>query len=235
MTLYRLLASAFLYTLSSMIFSVAVANAKDIQTNAVNMPKAPEWLTRIRVEKVTDRMQTKLEWTIRKIEVRWYTDKESFQRSHSLGPGVDAVTNKSTGIVHIGPDVTSADFDAVFGHELVHVILSQKYKSAIPPWIEEGLANHLAERNKVDYAWLVKQPFPADVRKLVHPFSATINSPRYHYQASHALAQMIAKKCDMENLLRLSVGRNMDDYLGTYCEIKDLNAEFKKWVQRNAA
>src|SRR5687768_8426918 len=126
------------------------AAAKDIQTNAVNMPDAPEWLSRVRVEKVTDRIQTKLEWTIRKIAVRWYKDQESFQKAHSLGAGVRAVTNKSTGIVHMGPKVTTAEFDGVFSHELVHVILSQKYKQAIPGWVEEGLANYLAKHGQVD-------------------------------------------------------------------------------------
>jgi len=207
------------------------AFAHDIQTNAVNMPNAPEWLKRTRVEKVTDRIQTQLEWTIRKIEVRWYKDEASFQKSHRLGPGARAVTNKSTGVIHMGPSVTTAEFDSVFGHELVHVILGQKYKDAVPGWVEEGLANHLAKHGRVDYRWLAGQPFPEDVRKLAHPFTGTVSSPRYHYQASQALAEMIAKKCDMANLLRLSVGMKMDNYLNTYCEIKDLNADFRKWVK----
>lgn len=208
-----------------------LAFAGEIQTNAVTMPSAPAWLQRTRVERITDRIQTKLEWTIRKIEVLWYSDEAAFQKAHSLGPGVRAVTNKTTGKIHMGPHVTSENFDSVFGHELVHVILGQKYKEAIPGWVEEGLANHIAKHGKVDYAWLAKQKFPDDVRKLSHPFKTTITSPQYHYQASQALAEMIAKKCDMENLLRLSVGMNMDSYLDTYCEIKDLNAEFRKWVK----
>lgn len=210
------------------------AFAHDIQTNAVNMPDAPAWLMRTRVERVTDRMQTQLEWTVRKIEVRWYKDEASFQRAQSLGPGVLAVTNKSTGIVHLGPKISSENFDSVFGHELAHVIIGQKYKTAIPPWVEEGLANHIAKHGKVDYAWLAKQPFPDDVRKLSHPFTGIVSSARYHYQASQALAEMISKKCDMANLLRLSVGMNMDSYLDTYCEIKDLNADFKIWIKKKA-
>ncbi len=220
--------------LFAVLMTSPFALAKDIQTNEVNMPEAPEWLSRPRVEKITERISTQLEWTIRKIEVHWYKDEASFLRAQNLGPGVLAVTNKATGTIHIGPKVKNEDFDSVFGHELVHVILGQKYKEAVPPWVEEGLANHLAKRGKVDYAWLAKQPFPADVRKLSHPFTGSVSSPRYHYQASQALAEMIAKKCDMTNLLRLSVGMKMDSYLDTYCEIKDLNADFKVWVKKKA-
>jgi hypothetical protein len=210
------------------------APAREIDTNSALIHNAPDWLKRPRAEKVIDRIQTKLEWTIRKINVQFYTDLDAFYKAHSLGLGVLAVTNKSTNTVHIGPSVDTKDFDSVFGHELVHVIIGQKYKDAIPPWVEEGLANHIAKHGKVDYAWLAKQPFPADVRALSHPFTGVVRNTRYHYQASQALAEMIAKKCDMENLLRLSVGKNMDSYLETYCEIKDLNAEFKNWVTRRS-
>lgn len=220
--------------LALILVSASFANAKDIQTNEVNMPEAPDWLSLPRVEKVTNRMQTQLEWTIRKIQVHWYKDQESFMQAQSLGSGVLAVTNKSTNTVHLGPKVGNSDFDSVFGHELAHVILGQKYKTAIPPWFEEGLANHLAKRGTVDYKWLATQSFPDDVRKLSHPFSGVVSSPRYHYQASQALAEMIAKKCDMTNLLRLSVGEKMESYLPTYCEIKDLNADFKAWVKKKA-
>jgi hypothetical protein len=217
----------------SLLFSL-VAQAKEIETNEATLFDAPDWLTRGRVEKVTARISTELEWTIRKITVHFYKDQDSFLQAQHLGNGVLAVTNKATNTVHIGPKVGSADFDSVFGHELVHVILAQKYKQAIPPWVEEGLANHLAKHGKVDYKWLSTQPFPDDVRRLSHPFTGIVSSPRYHYQASQALAEMIAKKCDMTNLLRLSVGEKMDTYIDTYCEIKDLNAEFKAWVKKKA-
>lgn len=225
MTLFRLCLPAFVaFTLS--------AHAKEIETNSVHMADAPEWLTRPRVEKVIDRIQMHLEWSIRKIETYWYADAASFSKAHSLGPLAMAVSKKSDNTIHMGPMVTSANFDAVFGHELVHIILGQKYKDAIPKWLEEGLANHLAKYGKVDYAWLKKQPFPEDVRTLTHPYSGAVSRIHYHYIASQALAEMIAKKCDLANLLRLSVERNMEDYLSTYCEIKDLNAEFKAWVKK---
>lgn len=212
------------------LVALVTASAHDIETNSARILNAPDWLKRNRAEKVIARIQTKLEWTIRKIDVKFYSDQKSFQAAHSLGLGVQAVANKSKNQIHLGPTVTDQDFDSVFGHELVHIILGQKYKEAIPPWVEEGLANYLAKHGKVDYGWLSKQTFPQDVRSLAHPFTGVVRNPRYHYQASQALAEMIAKKCDMENLLRLSVGKNMDIYLDTYCGIKDLNADFKKWV-----
>ena len=212
------------------------AQAKQIQTNAVTMAEAPEWLKTPRVEKVTDRIQQKLEWTIRRIDVRWYTKSEDYERAHRLGPLATAVTVHSNGIsvVHMGPRVDTENFDEVFGHELVHVIINQKYKDSIPKWLEEGLANHIASRGKVDYKWLAKQPFPNDVKELAHPFSGTISGISYRYKASQAFAEMLAKRCDLYNLIRLSVQRKMEDYMVTYCEIKDLNAAFRDWVKKKS-
>jgi hypothetical protein len=136
--------------------------------------------------------------------------------------------------IHLGPKVTNENFDTIFGHEMSHIISFQKYKGAIPQWLEEGVANHVAQAAQVDYIWLVSRPFPEDVKKLVHPFSSDFEGARYHYMASQALIEMIASKCDLKNLLRLSVGRKMDNYLKTYCEIKDLNSDFKKWVRNRA-
>ncbi len=49
--------------------------------------------------------------------------------------------------------------------------------------------------------------------------------------ASQALAEMIAGKCDLRNLLRLSVGHGMEGYLETYCGMKDLNLTYQKWLK----
>ena len=205
--------------------------AKEVDTNAARFADAPDWLTRNRAEKVIDRIQTKLEWTIRKIDVKFYDDAAAFQKAHSLGPLAMAVTRKDTNTIHLGPQVNDKNFDPVFGHELVHVILGQKYKDAVPKWLEEGLANHLAKYDKVDYAWLKKRKLPEDVRNLSHPYQArSVTGVHLHYVASQALAEMLAKKCDLENLLRLSVGEKLENYLATYCEIPDLNASFRKWV-----
>jgi hypothetical protein len=223
--------------ITTLLFLISVsAWAAEIDTNAVHMAQAPSWLKRTRVEKVTDRIQTKLEWTIRKINVFWYSNQAEFQQAHTLGPLAMAVSRKNDNTIHLGPKVSDANFDSTFGHELVHIILGQKYKDAVPKWLEEGLANHLSQSGKVDYKWLASQPFPDDVRNLVHPYSsASVEGVHYHYVASQALIEMIARKCDLYELLRLSVGEKMQSYLETYCEIKDLNSEFRKWVKARGA
>lgn len=208
-----------------------------LQTNEVTMENAPSWLTQTRVESVASRISNKLEWSIRRVPVKWYYNIDDFDKAHSLGPFAMAVTvmqgDRIT--IHLGPSVTAAEFDETFGHELVHVIVAQKYKSAIPKWLEEGLANHIAKHQKIDYKWLLRQAFPPDVRELAHPMRGTAGGIRYRYKASQALAEMLDKKCDLENLVRLSVQRNMEDYIKTYCEISDLNAAFKAWVKQQAA
>ena len=86
----------------------------------------------------------------------------------------------------------------------------------------------------MNYKKLAKHPFPKDIRQLTHPFKSTLTETMYHYRASQALAEMIEAKCDLTNLLRLSVQRKMENYLKSYCEIKDLNSAFKEWVLKKA-
>ena len=219
------------------LFGLGAAHAKDITTNEVVIDHAPDWLTQARVEKVTDRMQQKLEWTIRKIKVHYFANDVDFQKSHSLGPNAIAVTTGQgeTVSMYLGPLVTNQEFDEVFGHELTHVIVLQKYKGAIPPWFEEGLANHYGGHPKVDYKWMARQTPIADVKLLAHPMRGSVSDIRYRYKASQALAEMLDKKCELENLIRLSVQRKMEDYIVTFCEIPDLNVAFKAWVSKQAA
>jgi len=209
----------------------SLAGAASLQTNSTQSADVPAWVTKNRIDKVTDRVQNFLEWSIRRVTVVWYKDQASFEKAHGLGPSVMAVAQRNENQVSMGPKVTSENFDAIFGHELVHVILYQKYKEAIPKWLEEGLANHVVNARKVDYRFLASQAPPEDVRKLVHPFRASPVSASYHYVASQALAEMLAAKCDLKNLLRMSVGRKLDDYLGNLCRITDLNQEFRKWIK----
>jgi hypothetical protein len=211
-----------------------VALAHEVETNSVHMADAPTWATAVRVEKILDHIQMVLEWDIRKIQVYFYNDNTSFMRQHSLGSAVIAVSRKADNTIHLGPKVTATNFDSIFGHELVHIISFQKYKEAIPKWLEEGLANFLAKSDKVDYSWLAKRPFPKDVRSLVHSVSDSAEKTRYNYMASQALVEMISSKCDLANLLRLSVGRNMESYLQSYCEIPDLNAAFHAWIKKKS-
>ncbi|MEO0336199.1 MAG: hypothetical protein AAF202_07385 [Pseudomonadota bacterium] len=229
--------------MKSLIFCIVIsaaglmsplASAKKIMTNAVVMDPAPEWVTMGRVDKIVQRIQTKLEWTVRRIKVKWYSDQKEFEASHNLGPAVRAVTFKKDQRIYLGPRVTKENFDQIFAHELVHVISFQKYKASIPKWLEEGLANHLAKKKPVDYTWLAKQPFPQDVRSMTHPLKGSLKQAIYKYVSSQALAEMLDKKCKLERLLQLSVERNMNDYIKTFCEISDLTATYKEWVTKKA-
>ncbi len=221
---------SFLFIL---LLSPAVYAEQDLKTNNIHMAAAPAWVTVQKIDAIVDKIQQLLEWDIRRIEVHWYKSSEDFEKVHSYGPTVLAISRKSDNTVHLGPRVNSDNFPGVFGHELVHIISFQKYKGAIPLWLEEGLANHLSQQTKVDYHWLTSQPRPEDVRNLTHPFGGTVDNIRYHYMASQALIEMIADKCDLSNLVRLSVGRKLEDKLNTYCEIKDINLAFKAWLEKH--
>jgi len=205
--------------------------AAELQTNSTYSADVPKWVTKGRIDRTTDRIQSFMEWDIHRVTVVWYKDQASFEKAHGLGPSVLAVSRKNENKILVGPKVNADNFDKIFGHELTHVISYQKYKDAIPRWLEEGLANYVAKNGNPDYKWLASKPFPKDVRDLTHPFSGDAESLRYHYEASQALVEMIAKKCDLRNLLRLSVGQKMESYLDTYCQIKDLNASYQKWIK----
>lgn len=210
------------------------AQAEDIQTNAVKLRSPPSWVRAVDVRRITAKIEAKLEWSTRRTEVYWYATPEAFAAIHNYGSAPLAVTTSSptASVVHLGPKVTPENFAVVFGHELVHVIINQKYRGAVPKWLEEGLANHLAKAKPVDYKWLAKFPLPQDVYELSHPLHGSSENVLYRYKASQALIEMLAKKCDLENLLRLSVQRKMEDYIKTYCEISDLNQAYQAWVKK---
>jgi hypothetical protein len=224
--------TAFLLV-TSILWIPRNARARELKTNAITMPNAPSWLTESHVDRIVDKVQNKLEWDIRRITVQWYSDPAAFQKLHGFGDSVLAFSQKSTMSMAIGPKVTSTNFDSVFAHELTHIILYQKYKTAIPSWLEEGLATYIGKTNRVDYAWLAKQPHP-DVRTLTHPFKTAVQSPRYQYLASTAVIEMLDAKCGLDDLLQLSMGSKLENYLSTTCGISDINAAFVKWVQRKA-
>jgi hypothetical protein len=225
--------SIWVSTLVSVCAFAPEAFAQSIDTNAVHMTDAPAWLTSNRVDNVVDHVQNKLEWDIRKINVVWYSDQKQFEKLHGFGDTVLAFSQKNTGTIAIGPRIDNSNFDSIFGHELVHMILYQKYKSAIPGWLEEGLANYIGQNSKVDYVWLQSQPHP-DVRTMTHPFKSHVQSPRYQYQASTAVIEMLASKCGLDDLLQLSVGSNLEHYIATTCEINDVNQAFNSWVSEKA-
>jgi hypothetical protein len=206
--------------------------AKEFRTNELEIHNAPDWLMQPKVEKVTDSIQQKLEWRIRRIPLFWHQSESSFVKAQTLGPTPAAVTIKSKQKteIHMGPQVNKKNYEQILGHELVHVIFYQKYNGAIPQWLEEGFANDLSKKEAVNYKWLSQQKIPEDVTKMGHPFKGIPSEIHTQYKVSQALVEMLKKKCDLENLLRLSVERKMTDYIKTYCEIKDINQSFKEWI-----
>lgn len=225
--------------LIALLIALATVSAKEITTNNVQMFDAPKWLTEAHVNNVVDKIQAMLEWDIRRVNVRWYTNAREFEHAHGLPVTRDAtstilaVSKKADNTVHLGPNVDAANFDGVFGHELGHIIMFQKYKAAIPQWLEEGLANWAARHGTIDYKYLASQP-AVDVKTMGHPFGTGGPGPRYHYMASTALMEMIGSHCQIHDLLQLSVGEKLEGYLDTFCGISDLNAEFRKFVARKA-
>lgn len=214
--------------LSFFLFSTT-AFSDEILTNNVKIPNPPAWLTESRVDRAATHVGNVLEWNIRRVTVYWYQSQTEFEKLHGFGPRVQAFSRPSDNTFHLGPQVTQANFEPIFQHELTHVIIAQKYRPAIPSWVEEGLANYVAKKGKVDYVWLASQPFRG-VTSLTHPFRGAQDS-QYHYAASTAVVEMIAAKCSLSDLLQLSVGKKMETYLSTYCNLQDIDGEFKKWIE----
>lgn len=222
----------FVIATGFVFFSCSLFSA-ELLTNSARFTNPPKWLNLSRVNKAAEPIENFMEWSTRRVEVIWYQDQTAFQNAHSLGPSAMAVTFKNQNKILLGPKVTEQNFNQVFGHELVHVISGQKYKDAIPNWLEEGIANFLSKNGKVDYAALAKFEF-GDVSELAHPMKGSPETIHSRYQASQALAEMLSSKCDFRNLMRLSVQRKMQDYLNNICRIPDINTAYKKWVQEKS-
>lgn len=214
---------------SLLLLFVSGLKAKEITINQAYFHNAPDWLKEYRLQSVVDKVQSFLEWDIRRIHVYYYANPTDFNRKLTLNFRAAAFFRRADSTLHLGPEVETHNFDRIFTHELVHAIFYQKYKGSVPSWLEEGFANYIGQTERVDYAWLVRQP-ATDVTKLVHP-NVDDTGAKYHYQASTALIEMIAKKCRLVELLKLSVGAKMTRYLSTYCEIKDVNGAFTQWVK----
>tara|TARA_B110001454_G_scaffold219197_1_gene251420 strand:- start:10253 stop:10936 length:684 start_codon:yes stop_codon:yes gene_type:complete len=207
----------------------------DLLTNCARFNEAPKWLNLSRVNRIADSVTRIMEWDIRRVDVKWYQNQKEFEAAHSLGPMALAVTQRGQNRILLGPKVVDSNFDRVFGHELVHITSAQKYKDAIPKWLEEGMANHIANFGKVDYKSMAKLSLPKDVTKMTHPMKGNEQDILNHYTTSQALAEMLNARCDFRNLLRLSVQRKMEDYLEKVCRISDINQTFQKWVNDQAA
>ena len=216
-------------------------HAQQMRLNQMTVEMPPPWLKESRIQRVVDRIENKLEWDIRKIRVVFYADQGAFLKEFGVPDApISAFARKTDMSVHVGPKVDAQNFDAVFGHELSHVISYQKYKDAIPRWLEEGLANLVSKNGKPDYEWLSLQGQLPVVHSMGHPFKAVTTgkeatgSIRLHYEASHALADLLATKCGLHDLLQLSMGSSVENYIATLCGMKDLDQALKDWVARKA-
>lgn len=218
-----------------LLFISTLSNAAELLTNCARFTDAPKWLNLSRVNRIADSVTRIMEWDIRRVDVVWYQNQKDFEAAHSLGPLPLAITQRNANRILLGPKVVESNFDRVFGHELVHVTSAQKYKDAIPKWLEEGVANYVAKFEKVDYVAMNKRPLPKDVTKMTHPMSGSYEDIINHYATSQALTEMIASRCDFRNLLRLSVQRKLENYLENICKISDINISFQKWVKDQAA
>jgi hypothetical protein len=81
--------------------------AAELLTNATSMADAPSWVDKTRVDKVADKIQQFLEWSIRRVKVIWYKDQVAFERMHGLGSSaVLAISRKADNSIHLGPERT---------------------------------------------------------------------------------------------------------------------------------
>lgn len=204
------------------------AVSKELAANCCKVLDPPAWLTRDQLSDIADRVERKLGWDIRRVQLIFHKSQDSLLKASKLSFPIRAFFRKKDQTVHLGAKITATNLSEILGHELVHVIFFQKYKDAIPNWLNEGLANHIGSGILVDYRWLKTQTLK-DVTGLNHPNSDDSGS-RYHYQASTAAVEMIAAKCSLNDLLMLSVGRSLESYLKTFCHIDDVNGAFRKWV-----
>ena len=211
---------------------------RQITTNSVIVSNAPSWLTQGRVQQVVDRVERKLEWSIRRTTATFYSSAPQMLKNFSgrAAPEIVAFTKGSDLTIHLGPKVTKANFDLIFGHELAHVIIFQKYKTSVPPWLNEGLCNNVAGYKSLNYTWLAAQSPRVDVTQLYHPYDPERASRAdVHYMASLAAVKMLEKKCpSFRELLNLALKSNINDYIKTYCGIPDLNKAFWSWVDAEA-
>ncbi|HTL11371.1 MAG TPA: hypothetical protein VL588_02720 [Bdellovibrionota bacterium] len=223
---------------SCLLFGVGAgapaALADEVRGEAIAISGAPSWVTDRLLDRVAARVEREMEWDIRRVHGAWFSDENEFAHAHGLGSSaVMAVTRRSDQTIFFGPKVTRDRFQEVLAHELTHVCVYQKYKDAIPDWLAEGLANHVAKAGVVDYAWLATQPF-LQVDHLGHPFQSP-GAYRQHYMASGALMDLLKAKCNWHDLLQLSVGKRLETYIQNTCGISNLNDALRRWISQKAA
>jgi hypothetical protein len=223
----------------SAFFALAAykAQAQEILTNGARFLNPPKWVSAYKANEAIQHVERKLEWSVRRVDVKWFrTQAELEQAFGRTAPMILAFTRKTgDGTIYMGPQVNAGNFKMVLGHEIAHVIMYQKYKGAIPAWLEEGMANDSAGNVQIDYKWLNKQP-RQNVTQMTHPFDAKSNDEvNFKYMASLATVLMLEKKCpSLRELVNLSLKKNIETFIPTYCGIQDLNAALWTWIAQKA-
>lgn len=219
--------------------------AASFRVGMIQFDSPPDWVEAKQTQKTIDRIEHALEWDIRKTRVEFIPSETDFRRLFGFDSEILAFAKtpieteiKSSAVITVGPQVRKANWDKILGHELVHVIIGQKFKTSIPDWLEEGLANYFGKNEVVDYTWLSAQPLPA-IEKLGHPVTATSENgglpAHFYYQASQALVELLDTKCGgADQLLQLALGKSVKIYLSSLCGIEDLHRELRAWIDRKA-
>jgi hypothetical protein len=209
--------------------SPVFASGQNFRTNCCDVTNAPKWLTNFKVSDIAAQMERDMGWSIRRVKVVFHDSSQSLQSAANLNFAAEAFFSPARQTVEFGPQKDMGSFIATFRHELAHVISNQKFKGAIPSWLEEGFANYLGSKRKVDYQWLAGQRLP-NANEMSHPSSDATGS-KMHYQLSTATVEMIASRCNIKDLLMLTTGSKLTNYLETFCKIKDINTAVRDWVK----
>lgn len=222
------------FTASLLLLLVQTTNghAASFKTNCCNVENAPEWLSSYTLSDIATEMESKLHWSIRRVKVVFHNTNQSFASASNLNFIAAAFFSPSRQAIEFSPQKDLAEFTPTFRHELVHVISNQKFKDSIPRWLEEGFANYIGSKRKVDYKWLAKQSLPK-ASQLSHP-STDDGGSKMHYQLSTATVEMIAGTCNFDDLLMLATGSKLTNYLETFCKIKDLDSSVAEWVVKKS-
>lgn len=203
-----------------------------VETNQIKITDAPDWVKLSQVQRTVDRVEHFLEWDIRSVQGLWVASEADFMKLHGMGPSVTAFTRKQNQTIYFGPQVNAQNFESIFAHELVHIVLAQKFKTAIPVWLDEGLANFVARKGAVQYDKILARGIPK-VQTLSHPFKSA--DPSFQYMVSLAFMQMLNSRCKIQDLLQLALQKRLETYIQNTCGLEDMDAPFEKWVRQQAS
>lgn len=226
--LFRTAVSVILIVAPSTSFS----SPNSYKTNCCAVENAPSWLSSYLMSDISAEMEQKMHWVIRRVRVVFHNNKATFASAANLNFSASAFFSPMGQVIEFSPQPNLETFAPIFRHELAHVISNQKFKGAIPRWLEEGFANFLGSRHDVDYKWLAAQTLP-NASELGHP-STDASGSKMHYLLSTATVEMIAGTCNLDDLLMLATGSKLTNYLETFCKIKDVNKSVRGWITGKA-